>query len=120
MKRMGQEVKSTPEFPNEDIIDLRLELIREEFLDELYEAIDNDCLVEVADALTDIIYVVYGAGHAFGIDIDKCFEEVQRSNMSKLGEDGHPLIAENGKIMKSSNYSPPDLESILGVNKKDV
>lgn len=118
MQIMGQEVKTSPEFPSEEIIDLRLDLIREEFLEELYEAIDNDCIVEVADTITDILYVVYGAGHAWGIPVDECFAEVQRSNMSKLDENGQPIIREDGKIQKGPNYSAPDLESILGVKKR--
>jgi len=112
METFGQEVVEEPKFPNEEITHLRLELIAEE-LDELYDAIENKDIVEVADALTDILYVTYGAGHSFGIDLDKCFAEVQRSNMSKLGEDGKPIYREDGKVMKGPNYSEPDLKSTL-------
>jgi len=112
METFGQEVVEEPKFPNEEITHLRLELIAEE-LDELYDAIENKDIVEVADALTDILYVTYGAGHSFCIDLDKCFAEVQRSNMSKLGEDGKPIYREDGKVMKGPNYSEPDLKSTL-------
>ena len=112
MDSFGQEVKTKPEFPDNDTIALRLELIEEE-VRELREAIGNADLVEVADALTDILYVTYGAGHAFGIDLDKCFTEVQRSNMSKLGEDGKPIYRDDGKVMKGPNYSEPDLKKCL-------
>ena len=114
MEKFGQEVKTKPEFPDNETIALRLELIQEE-LGELREAIGNADLVEVADALTDILYVTYGAGHAFGIDLDKCFEEVQASNMSKLGEDDKPIYREDGKVMKGPNYFQPDLTSVLGL-----
>ena len=112
MEVFGQEVKTKAEFPSEKIIKLRLNLIQEE-LDEFDQALKNKDLKEVADALTDILYVTYGAGHAFGIDLDKCFEEVQRSNMSKLSEDGKPIYNEYGKVMKGPNYSPPDLKKFL-------
>ena len=112
MEKFGQEVKEQAEFPDNDTIALRLELIQEE-LNELREAIGNADMVEVADALTDILYVTYGAGHAFGIDLDACFAEVQRSNLSKLGEDGKPIYREDGKVLKGKNYFPPDLKSII-------
>ena len=108
METFGQEIKEKTEFPNEKITSLRLDLIKEE-LDELKEAIDNKDIKEVADALTDILYVTYGAGHAFGINLDKCFEEVQNSNMSKLGIDGKPIYNDKGKVMKGPNYFKPDL-----------
>lgn len=109
------ECRSTPSFPSKEVQDLRIELIREEFNDELIPAIEAGDIVGVADALTDILYVTYGAGLAFGIDLDACFKEVQRSNMSKLGEDGRPIFRKDGKIMKGPNYSPPDLAAVLGV-----
>ena len=108
METFGQEIKKKASFPNESIISLRYELIKEE-LDELKEAIDKKDIKEVADALTDILYVTYGAGHAFGINLDKCFEEVQNSNMSKLGLDGKPIYNDKGKVMKGPNYFKPDL-----------
>ena len=108
MKTFGQEVKEKAEFPSNKITSLRYELIKEELL-ELKEAIEKKDIKEVADALTDILYVTYGAGHAFGIDLDKCFEEVQNSNMSKLGDDGKPIYNESGKVMKGPNYFKPDL-----------
>ena len=108
MKTFGQEVKDKPSFSTDKINKLRLDLIKEEF-NELKDAIDKKDLLEVADALTDILYVTYGAGHAFGIDLDKCFDEVQNSNMSKLGEDGKPIYNESGKVMKGPNYFKPDL-----------
>ena len=108
MKTFGQEVKTKAELSNNKINDLRISLINEE-LDEFREAIKNDNIKEVADALTDILYVTYGAGHAFGIDLDKCFEEVKRSNMSKLGKDGKPIYNEHGKVMKGPDYFKPDL-----------
>lgn len=114
MEKFGQEVKTEPKFPDNETIALRLELIQEE-LNELREAVGNADIVEVADALTDILYVTYGAGHAFGIDLDKCFEEVQASNMSKLGEDGKPIYREDGKVLKGKNYFQPDLTSVLGL-----
>ena len=112
MNTFGQEVKTDPDWPDEDTQKLRLELIAEE-LEEMWDAIENKDLVSVADALTDILYVTYGAGHAFGIDLDKCFAEVQRSNMSKLGEDGKPIYRDDGKVLKGPNYSEPDLKHIL-------
>tara|TARA_B100000579_G_scaffold131425_1_gene106118 strand:+ start:121 stop:519 length:399 start_codon:yes stop_codon:yes gene_type:complete len=108
MKTFGQEVKANPSLSTNKINDLRISLINEE-LDEFREAIKNDNIKEVADALTDILYVTYGAGHAFGIDLDKCFDEVQRSNMSKLDKDGKPIYNEHGKVMKGPNYFKPDL-----------
>ena len=108
MKTFGQEVKTKPSFSTDKINNLRIDLIKEE-LDELKEAMDNNDLLEVADALTDILYVAYGAGHAFGIDLDQCFEEVQNSNMSKLDENGSPIYNEAGKVMKGPNYFKPDL-----------
>ena len=112
MKTFGQEVKTKPSFSTEKINKLRIDLIKEE-LQELTEAMNSKDLLEVADALTDILYVTYGAGHAFGIDLDKCFEEVQNSNMSKLGEDGKPVYNEAGKVMKGPNYFKPDLSKYL-------
>ena len=112
METYGQEVKIKSEFPNEKIVTLRVDLIKEE-LAELNEAIRNRNLVEVADALTDILYVTYGAGHAFGIDLDKCFAEVQRSNMSKLDDNGKPIFKENGKVLKGPNYFKPNLKQYL-------
>ena len=108
METFGQEIKEKAGFPDEKITSLRYDLINEE-LDELKEAIDNKDIKEVADALTDILYVTYGAGHAFGIHLDKCFKEVQNSNMSKLGEDGKPIYNDKGKVMKGPNYFKPDL-----------
>lgn len=112
METFGQEVKTKAEFPDNDTIALRIELIQEE-LEELKEAIGNADMVEVADALTDILYVTYGAGHAFGIDLDKCFEEVQASNMSKLGTDGKPIYREDGKVLKGPNFFQPDLKQFV-------
>ena len=112
MKTFGQEVKNKADFPTTKIIDLRYDLIREE-LEELKTALDNKDIKEVADALTDILYVTYGAGHAFGIDLDKCFEEVQNSNMSKLDKNGKPIYNEYGKVMKGPNYFKPNLEKFL-------
>ena len=112
MKTFGQEVKIKPTLSTDKIIGLRLSLIKEE-LSELSEAIDKKDLIEIADALTDILYVTYGAGHAFGIDLDKCFEEVQNSNMSKLGEDGKPIYNEFGKVMKGPKYFKPNLTKLL-------
>ena len=112
MNVFGQEIKNKAEFPNEKIIDLRKKLIEEE-LQELKDAIHENDIVEVADALTDILVVTYGAGVAFGIDLDKCFEEVHRSNMSKLSAEGKPIYNEYGKVMKGPNYSPPDLKKII-------
>jgi predicted HAD superfamily Cof-like phosphohydrolase len=112
MKIFGQEVKSKPSFSSDKINKLRIDLIKEE-LDELQEAMKNNDLLEVADALTDILYVTYGAGHAFGIDLDKCFEEVQNSNMSKLDKNGKPIYNESGKVMKGPNYFKPDLSKFV-------
>ena len=112
MKTFGQEVKKEPSFSTEKINKLRIDLINEE-LQELTEAMNNKDLLEVADALTDILYVTYGAGHAFGIDLDKCFDEVQNSNMSKLGENGEPIYNESGKVMKGPNYFKPDLSKFV-------
>jgi len=112
MLTYGQEVKTKAGFSDEKTNKLRIELIKEE-LKELTEAIKQNDLLEVADALTDILYVTYGAGHAFGIDLDKCFDEVQNSNMSKLGEDGKPIYNEAGKVMKGPNYFKPDLSKFL-------
>ena len=112
MKTFGQEVKIKPSFSTEKINKLRIDLIKEE-LDELQEAMKNNDLLEVADALTDILYVTYGAGHAFGIDLDKCFDEVQNSNMSKIGENGEPIYNESGKVMKGPNYFKPDLSKFI-------
>jgi predicted HAD superfamily Cof-like phosphohydrolase len=113
MQTFGQEVKNRPSFPEEKIQNLRIKLIDEE-LKEFREAIKNKDIVEVADALTDILYVTYGAGHAFGIDLDKCFHEVQNSNMSKLDENGSPIYNKDGKVMKGHKYFKPDLKKILG------
>ena len=112
METFGQEVKNKAEFPSEKIQDLRVSLIDEE-LSELKEAIENKDIKEVADALTDILYVTYGAGHAFGIDLDQCFDEVQRSNMSKLDENGKPIFNEQGKVLKGPNYFKPNLEKFI-------
>ena len=112
MKTFGQEVKTKPSFSTDKINKLRIDLIKEE-LDELQEAMKNNDLLEVADALTDILYVTYGAGHAFGINLDKCFDEVQNSNMSKLGENGEPIYNESGKVMKGPNYFKPDLSKFV-------
>jgi predicted HAD superfamily Cof-like phosphohydrolase len=108
METFGQEIKEKACFPDDKIVSLRYDLIKEE-LDELKEAVDKKDIKEVADALTDILYVTYGAGHAFGIDLDRCFEEVQNSNMSKLGSDGKPIYNDKGKVMKGPNYFKPDL-----------
>ena len=112
MQTFGQDVKSSPAFSTDKIYDLRYKLIKEE-LDELKQALDNKDLLEVADALTDILYVTYGAGHAFGIDLDKCFDEVQNSNMSKLGSDGKPIYNDAGKVMKGPDYFKPDLSQFI-------
>ena len=112
MQTFGQEVKLKPSFSTEKINDLRYNLVKEE-LEEFKQAIDNKDLLEVADALTDILYVTYGAGHAFGIDLDKCFEEVQNSNMSKLGDDGKPIYNDAGKVMKGPNFYKPDLSKFV-------
>jgi predicted HAD superfamily Cof-like phosphohydrolase len=112
MNTFDQEVKKSPKLPSEEVVDLRLDLIEEE-LQELTDASYNEDMVEIADALTDILYVTYGMGAALGIDLDKCFEEVQRSNMSKLGADGKPIYREDGKVMKGPNYSPPNLQRMV-------
>ena len=112
METFGQEVKTKPEFPDAETTNLRLELISEE-LNELYDAMEAKDIVGVADALTDILYVTYGAGHAFGVDLDKCFDEVQNSNMSKLDENGKPIYNESGKVMKGPNYFKPDLSKFV-------
>ena len=112
MEIFGQEVKERAEFPKDKIISLRYELIREE-LEELRGALEKKDIKEVADALTDILYVTYGAGHAFGIDLDKCFQEVQNSNMSKLGKDGKPIYNDMGKVMKGPNYFKPNLKKFV-------
>ena len=112
METFGQEIREKAGFPNEKITSLRYDLIKEE-LDELKEAMDNKDIKEVADALTDILYVTYGAGHAFGVDLDKCFEEVQNSNMSKLDSDGKPIYNDKGKVMKGPNYFKPDLTKFV-------
>ena len=112
METFGQEVKKKAEFPNNKITTLRYDLIKEE-VEELRIAMERKDIKEVADALTDILYVTYGAGHAFGINLDKCFEEVQSSNMSKLGEDGRPIYNDKGKVMKGPNYFKPDLNKFV-------
>ena len=112
MEAFGQAVETQPTWPDFHTRELRVDLIQEE-VDELVEAISNKDMVEIADALTDILYVVYGAGHTFGIDLDECFTEVHASNMSKLGEDGTPIKADNGKVMKGPGFFAPNLESIL-------
>ena len=112
METFGQEVKEKAEFPDDNVVKLRFDLIEEELI-ELREAISKKDINEVADALTDILYVTYGAGHAFGINLDKCFEEVQNSNMSKLGEDGKPIYNDKGKVMKGPNYFEPNLNKFV-------
>ena len=112
METFGQEVKTKPSFSTDKINNLRSELIKEE-LEELKVAMEKKDLLEVADALTDILYVTYGAGHSFGINLDKCFEEVQSSNMSKLGEDGKPIYNDSGKVMKGPKYFKPNLKNFL-------
>ena len=112
MKTFGQDVKNKPSFSTDKINKLRIDLIKEE-LNELQEAMKNNDLLEVADALTDILYVTYGAGHAFGIDLDKCFNEVQNSNMSKLDENGKPIYNDAGKVMKGPNYFKPNLSKFV-------
>ena len=112
MKTFGQKVKTKAELSNNKINELRISLINEE-LEELKKAVNDNDILEVADALTDILYVAYGAGHAFGINLDKCFNEVQQSNMSKLGSDGKPIYNESGKVMKGPNYFKPDLSKFL-------
>ena len=112
METFGQEIREKASFPSDKIKSLRYDLIKEE-LDELKEALENQDIKEVADALTDILYVTYGAGHAFGINLDKCFQEVQSSNMSKLGLDGKPIYNDKGKVMKGPNYFKPDLRKFV-------
>ena len=112
MKTFGQIVRTKPQFPEQKTMELRLNLIKEE-LKELEEAMNNKDLKEIADALTDILYVTYGAGYAYGINLDKCFKEVQRANMSKLGKDGKPIFNESGKVMKGPNYTKPDLKKFV-------
>tara|TARA_Y100000590_G_scaffold263992_1_gene296560 strand:- start:2468 stop:2839 length:372 start_codon:yes stop_codon:yes gene_type:complete len=112
MKTFGQMVKTDPQFPDEKTMQLRYDLIKEE-LNELEIAMKTKNLKEIADALTDILYVTYGAGCAYGINLDECFKEVQRANMSKLGEDGKPIYNEKGKVMKGPNYSPPNLKKLV-------
>ena len=113
MEAFGQEVQFEPTWPDFNTRELRLELIQEE-LDELSDAIADRDMIQIADALTDLLYVVYGAGHTFGLDLDECFQEVHRSNMSKLGENGRPIHREDGKVMKGPGYFEPDLEGVLG------
>ena len=115
MNTYGQDVKEKAEFPENKIVQLRINLIEEE-LNELKEAIKNKDIVEVADALTDILYVTYGAGHSFGVNLDECFDEVQRSNMSKLGEDWKPIYNDSGKVMKGPNYFAPNLKKIVNLD----
>ena len=112
MEKFGQMVRTEPQFPDDKTMQLRLDLIKEE-LSELEEAMKTKNLKEVADALTDILYVTYGAGYAYGIDLDQCFKEVQRANMSKLGEDGKPIYNDQGKVMKGPNYTKPDLSKFV-------
>ncbi|MDC3049731.1 nucleoside triphosphate pyrophosphohydrolase family protein [Candidatus Pelagibacter sp.] len=112
METFGQEVKSRPSFSSKKINELRYSLIKEE-LEEFRQALDNNDLLEAADALTDILYVTYGAGHAFGIDLDSCFQEVQNSNMSKLGNNGKPIFNDQGKVMKGPSYFKPDLSKFI-------
>ena len=112
MEKFGQMVRTKPQFPDDKTMQLRLDLIKEE-LSELEEAMKTKNLKEIADALTDILYVTYGAGYAYGIDLDECFKEVQRANMSKLGEDGKPIYNDQGKVMKGPNYTKPDLSKFF-------
>ena len=112
MNTYGQEIKDKASFPDKKIVQLRIDLIQEE-LNELKDAVSNNDIIEVADALTDILYVTYGAGHSFGINLDRCFEEVQDSNMSKLDEDKQPIYNDSGKVMKGPNYYPPNLKKII-------
>ena len=112
MKTFGQKIETKPQFPNNETMQLRYDLIKEE-LDELEQAMKTQNLKEIADALTDILYVTYGAGYAYGINLDKCFQEVQRANMSKLGKDGKPIYNEKGKVMKGPNYLAPNLKQFV-------
>ena len=114
MESMEQDVLIRPSFPEDSVQKLRLDLIEEE-LDELQYGIDNQDMIELADALTDLLYVVYGAGHAFGIDLDECFKEVHQSNLSKLGPDFRPIKREDGKVLKPDTYFPPDLKTVLNI-----
>jgi len=114
MESMEQDVLIRPSFPEDSVQKLRLDLIEEE-LDELQYGIDNQDMIEIADALTDLLYVVYGAGHAFGIDLDDCFKEVHQSNLSKLGPDFRPIKREDGKVLKPDTYFPPDLKTVLNI-----
>jgi len=114
MESMDQDVQIRPSFPEDSVQKLRLDLIEEE-LEELQYAIDNQNMVDTADALTDLLYVVYGAGHAFGIDLDDCFKEVHHSNLSKLGPDFRPIKREDGKVLKPDTYFPPDLKTVLNI-----
>jgi len=116
MEAFGQQVRDVPMWPDFSTRELRLELIREEY-QELEEAIDQKDMVAVADALTDLLYVIYGAGHAFGLDLDACYQEVHSSNMSKLDQDGRPLKREDGKVLKGPNFFEPDLTHVLGMSK---
>ena len=116
MKTFGQKVNDKPNFPDNNIVELRYSLIKEE-LEEFHQAIQDKNLKEIADSLTDILYVTYGAGHAFGINLDKCFDEVQKSNMSKLGDDGKPIYNEHGKVMKGPKYFKPDLSKFTWIIK---
>ena len=113
MEAFGQRVEMEPTWPDFDTRELRLELIQEE-LEELSDAVADRDMIQIADALTDLLYVIYGAGHSFGLDLDECFQEVHASNMSKLGENGRPIYREDGKVMKGPGYFEPDLEGILG------
>ena len=113
MEAFGQSVQVDPTWPDFNTRELRIELIQEE-LEELSDAVADRDMVQIADALTDLLYVVYGAGHSFGIDLDECFQEVHSSNMSKLGEDGRPIYREDGKVLKGPSFFEPDLEGILG------
>ena len=115
MNTYGQEIRDNASFPDKKIVQLRIDLIQEE-LNELKDAINNNDIIEVADALTDILYVTYGAGHSFGINLDKCFNEVQDSNMSKLDENKQPIYNDSGKVMKGPNYFPPNLKKIIGLD----
>lgn len=111
-KTFGHEIEESPSWPTPEVLDLRVDLIEEE-LEELKEGLSHGSFVEVADALTDLLYVIYGMGHTFGIDLDSCFEEVHSSNMSKLGADGKPIYREDGKVLKGPNYRKPNLEKII-------
>ena len=116
MNTYGQEIRDNASFPDKKIVQLRIDLIQEE-LNELKDAINNNDIIEVADALTDILYVTYGAGHSFGINLDKCFNEVQDSNMSKLDENKQPIYNDSGKVMKGPNFFPPNLKKIIELDQ---